>query len=130
MARGDTRIDASDALRGIKKLRSLMIDVADVGAKRAADALLRDSIPFIPVRTGELRDSGEVTSDGQLLYVVGWTAESEGGFHYSERQYREAFTHVNGFFAAEWVDKAQEANPEKYVGIVAETIDLFLARGG
>lgn len=106
-----------------------MVEVADLGARRAAEALLRDSIPFIPVLTGRMKDSGGVVRNGPGDYTLGWTAESDEGFHYSERQYREAFTHVQGFFAAEWVDKAQEANPDKYIGLVAQVIDLFLTRG-
>jgi len=134
MAKGGSSLeigfDVSELSRSLSKLTENITKAADVAVKNAAHSLLADSTPYVPVLTGALKDSGEVVRNGPGDYILSWSAKSSSGFDYSQRQYNEVFQHVDGIFAARWVDRAQEANPGKYVGEIARVLSLAIARSG
>lgn len=121
-------------IRGnLKVLKDNLGKVLEMSIERTAKILLRDCRPYIPMLTGALRDSGHVTKliTGlqNYAYQLIWNAtNASNNFIYAERQYFGVFQHVDGKYAARWVEKVLQANPDRYIMLVARYFKLGLSR--
>ena len=80
--------------------------------------------------TGRLRDSGHLEK-GLKRYAINiiWDAANpDNGYIYAKRQYQEVFQHIDGRYAAEWMDRAVNENPQKYVYLVTLVIRREIAK--
>ena len=78
--------------------------------------------PFVPMKTGKLRESGSATADGRVY----WTATSKRGFNYADIQYNTEYNHYTtpgtGPF---WTEKVQPGTPE-YDSFIAQITPLIV----
>jgi len=92
--------------------------------KQIGEELLKQVTPFVPMKTGALRESGRATDDGRLY----WTAVrqgtgEEGSYDYNYAGYaydKDGFIWPNGEYAKpstpgtfpRWMTKVQPGTPE------------------
>ena len=78
--------------------------------------------PFVPMKTGKLRESGSATTDGRVY----WTATSRKGFNYADIQYNTEYAHYTtpgtGPF---WTEHVQPGTPE-YDSFIAQITPLIV----
>ena len=129
MAKLEVTFDATSFRKGLKAVLRNVEKAARLAPAKAAAELERDAKPHIPILTGRLRDSSVIRSSGKTSVQLAWTAGSGDGFHYAEKQHEEVFHHVDGVFAARWVDKAIIENDrgQKYVRIVGDAVRVGIA---
>lgn len=58
----------SDVFDNIEKVKQQLQELANEAAIKAAEEILGAAIEYVPVQTGELRDSGHVTEDGKVVF--------------------------------------------------------------
>ena len=58
-----------------------------------AETFIEFCTPYVPIKTGQLRESAEVIDNG---YAVRWSAESSKGYDYAPIQYDVPFNHPRG----------------------------------
>lgn len=104
------------------------VDIAIQDAvKMASQALLRDCRPFIPMLTGKLRDSGKVQMLQDYAFKLVWDAANiRSGYIYAEIQYRKILQHIDGRYAAKWVEKTLQANQGRYEFLVRRWLEYKL----
>lgn len=122
-------IDPSDALNGLGKLKDGAIRAIEAGIEKAAKELLKDCRPYVPMLTGALRDSGRVEDLENLAFRLIWDAANPANnYVYARKQYEEVLQHVDGRYAARWVEKVFRANPLRYLNLAALYMEFELAR--
>lgn len=121
-------IDSSNALSNIKQIKDNAVRVIIASLKSAANALLKDSRKYVPIDTGQLRDSGRVEEESLLAMRLIWDAASEKGFIYAQKQYSEVLNHIDGRYAAKWVEKAFNENQQKYLNIFFLSFNTGIAQ--
>lgn len=127
------RTNITGGLEQIKYFRKTIDQVIEVAIENTARILLRDCRPYIPMLTGRLRDSGHIAEVKKQLFNYSvklvWDAANPGnGYIYAARQYNEVFNHVDGRYAAKWVDQVLNANPDRYTMLVARYMTIGLRR--
>jgi len=75
-----------------------------------------------------LRDSGHVENVRQTAKQVVWDAMSKNNFVYAEIQHEKVLQHVDGKYAAKWVVRTINNNPERYTRIVTNVVRGYLER--
>lgn len=96
--------------------------------KQIGEAFLKAVTPFVPVKSGALRDSGRATDDGRLYWTAvapAWKDEEEGGyaFNYASTVYdqdkvrwAEGETYAkpskNKNATPRWVEQVKPETPE------------------
>lgn len=122
--------NANRVLGEIRLLKNKLPEIFSEALSYAANMLLDDCRKYVPLLTGALRDSGHLEKDlKSYVITLIWNAENpDNGYIYAEKQYKEVLQHINGRFAAEWVKKAVDENPQKYTRIVALIVRRELAR--
>ena len=85
-------VEANMALKGVETVvRNLNrvvtreLSAASRAAEAGAQAILSDTLPHVPVLTGELRDSGYVRRSGRSSAEVGFSAEHAPFVHEIDR---------------------------------------------
>ncbi len=129
MARAKLRInisfDVSDALKGFRDIKEKAFPQAiEAGIEQAAAQLIKDCRPYIPLLTGKLRDSGHLEQQlKDYAFVLIWDAANPiNGYVYVQKQYEEVLQHVDGRYAAEWVEKTLDANEGRYTFLAARFV--------
>lgn len=121
--------DVSDAKAGFAKLREAYSTAIETGIRLAARQLLRDTRPYIPVLTGRLRDSGHIEQLEDYAFKLVWDAANpRNGYVYAAKQYDEVLQHVDGRYAAEWVEKVLRANKGRYTYLASRYIAIELQK--
>jgi len=121
-----------DAKKAIKSFKSIgedgLKDMFNKGLEFVSKVLLRDCRKYIPILTGALRDSGhieKISNTKSFAKILIWdVASKDNGYIYAKKQYTEVLQHINGIYAAEWLEKAVNENPYKYTRILT----LFIRR--
>jgi len=89
-----------------KKLLKRMVHKAEQAHLYVANLLIEDSKAFIPILTGQLRDSGRTIRNKSTEISIIWEAYSPENFNYAEVQYYKELQHIDGFYAARWAERA------------------------
>jgi len=118
---------SKEALSGIRRGKKAFHKAINTGIEKATKVLLRDCRPYIPMLTGKLRDSGRIEKLENYAFQLVWDAANLG-FMYAKRQYEEIFQHVDGRYAAEWVKKTLDANPNRYQFMASMFVKSELAK--
>jgi hypothetical protein len=79
--------------------------------------------PYVPMKTGELRDSGRATNDGRLY----WTAiNPRDGYNYAYKQYTTQYrNYTTPGTGPYWVENVQPGTPdwdEKFIPAITPII--------
>ena len=121
-------IDSSNAREGFSKLNRAIKESVVFGVSEAAKQLLIDARPRIPMLTGALRDSGhlEESHKDYAVALVWDAANPASGYIYAERQYSEILQHVDGLYAAKWVERTLRDNPGRYAMVAARGMSRAL----
>lgn len=121
--------DASGVLSGLGKFKEGVSKAIDAAIRNSARELLKDCRPYVPLLTGRLRDSGKVVQELEdFAYSVVWDAANpKNGYVYAEIQYDRVLQHVDGRYAAKWVEKVFRENPDKYTRIAYEQMAARMA---
>lgn len=123
MAKFQISFDGSNALAGIRKLRSSFDRAIHESIKETARLVLKDSRPFIPLLTGRLRDSGRVEELERYTFKLIWDAANpKSNFIYAEVQYKKVLNHIDGRYAAKWVEKTFNSNRQFYVNFMFQSL--------
>lgn len=121
--------DASDALNGLRQYRDSVDKAIVESVRRGAEVLLQDCRAYVPMLTGRLRDSGHLEAlEGYAFQLVWDAANLKNGYVYARRQYEEIFNHVDGRYAAKWVENAVKDNRRRYTDIVFRHVEFLLRR--
>jgi hypothetical protein len=125
--------DISGGIKQTQYLRTILGQLIEFAVERTAKILLRDCRPYIPMLTGRLRDSGRTEEIKSQLFNYSvkliWDAANPlNGYVYAARQYHEVFNHVDGRYAAKWVERVLIANPDRYTMLVARYMTIGLRR--
>ena len=125
--------DPQDVLNKMKLLRTNFEQAIVLSIEKTAEVLLRDCRPYIPMLTGRLRDSGHVEDFKRALnnyaFKVVWDAANPAtSYIYAAKQHDEILQHVDGRYAAKWVDNVLKNNPDRYVMLCARFLNIALSR--
>jgi len=114
------RFDANNVLLNLAKYRKAVGESIVAGIEYASNILLQDCRPYVPMLSGALRDSGKVVYLENFAFKLVWNAANpSNNYVYAKRQYEEVFQHVDGRYAAKWVEKTLAANPYRYTFLAA-----------
>lgn len=123
--------DITNVIGNLKKSRNALKIGLQETIDKVAEILLKDCRPYIPMLTGALRDSGHV----QFLFeslkryaakLIWDVVDPQSNFRYAEIQYFEVLQHVDGKYAAKWVEKTLARNPDRYASLVARYFKIWL----
>lgn len=100
----------------------------EAGVREAANFLLGESRPLVPVDSGKLKESGEVVSKGGYknrtpIYSVKYSAESKNGFNYAYIQHETPppiYQHEQGQW--KYLEQPFKENRERLLSIIADYI--------
>ena len=145
MAEGSwIRVNAVDAHLDARTVNSIIKEVLGKKAKsitqmpelrqKIGEAYLRAVTPFVPMKTGALRESGRATSDGRLYWTAVAPAHGDDGydFNYASTVYDQDSVRwgPEGYddpttegTHPRWVEQVQPGT-EAYTGFIAEVTDL------
>lgn len=99
------------------------------GIKTAAQTLLKDARPYVPMLTGRLRDSGHLVALEQYAFQLIWDAANPtNDYKYARIQYEKVLQHVDGRYACKWIDRVMRDNPDRYVWIANQAITAEMQR--
>lgn len=125
----DIKFDVSSALQGLAKAKDAIHQAITRGVRRAAQQLLRDCKPYIPMLTGALRDSGRVEQLEDYAFMLVWDAANpDNGYIYASKQYDEVLQHVDGRYAAKWVRRVLSNNKDYYLLLAAKYTGIEMER--
>lgn len=123
------RFDGGEVLAKLRAFGAGMSTAIEAGVSGAAKTLLQDCRPYVPMLTGRLRDSGRVQQLENYAFRVIWDAANpRSGYVYAQRQYKEVLRHVDGKYAAQWIDRVLRENPGRYVNIAARIAQAEMER--
>jgi hypothetical protein len=125
--------DGTKTQNNIKNIKKIFEKAVEESVEKAASVLLRDCRPYVPMLTGALRDSAHKEKLTQELHNYAfkliWDAANPlSGYVYAARQYSEVLQHVDGRYAAKWVENAVRKNPERYSFLCARFLRIALSR--
>lgn len=118
-----------------------VLDVAGAAAvEAAAEHLLDASNRLVPVESGRLRDSGQVTADGLQAAVsygreddaeiTGWKGDiaqgSSASADYAVKQHEDLTLHHPNGGSAKWLESSMHAERQEIATILAETVRRVL----
>lgn len=113
----EIRFLVGDALYGVARFKKMADRVIYTSIESVAKEALEDCQPYIPVLTGRLRDSGHTEGNALLDYTVKlvWDVMNpKNQFPYAPIQYDRVLNHVDGRYAAKWVENSLKINRGKY----------------
>lgn len=123
------RFDISQAKIGFENLREAFGKAIEAGIEKTAEQLLKDCRPYVPMLTGALRDSGHVVALQNYAFRLVWDAANiKNGYVYAQRQYEEVFQHVDGRYAAMWVENVLGANPGRYTYLASRFVQTEIEK--
>lgn len=97
---------------------------AMAGCKKAAEYLLNESQPLVPVDTGRLKESGEVVEIPKGYSVVYSTENPETGYNYAMIQHENLeYHHEVG--QAKYLEEPLRRNADKLISIVREEMRKY-----
>lgn len=97
------RVDVTPLVASCKAAADQLEDVDPV-TRAAAQVILAAARP--PVRTGRLRDSGQVTTAGKVVWAAPYAARVEARRHYAAQAARDALDDVVDLFTKHAADAA------------------------
>lgn len=114
------KIDSSEVLQNFKKSSELLHVLIEENVENIAKLLVKDSRPNIPLLTGKLRDSGKIEKMLEnFAFKLVWDASNlSNNYSYAQRQYQEVLQHIDGKYAAKWVEKTFENNRQYYLTLL------------
>lgn len=126
-------INADEVLGNLDKFRRVADAAIEKAVELTATQLMRDVRPRIPLLTGALRDSGQISSVQRAMHnyafsLVWNAANPRNSYIYATRQYEEVFQHVDGKYAAKWVSRTIDDNPGRYTFLVTRFLSTELNR--
>lgn len=109
--------DTKEILKNFKIIKKVSKRYILMALEETAKELLKNARKYVPILTGRLRDSGHLVKkeNRYIIDIIYDAANPKNDYIYAEKQYKEVLQHIDGFYRAEWIDKAINENPYKYV---------------
>ena len=123
------KFDATNVLQRLGQYKIQAGKAIEQGIQYASEILLQDCRPYVPMLSGKLRDSGRVIALQDFAFKLVWDAANPAsGYVYAKKQYKDVLQHVDGRYAAKWVEKTLNANPDRYTFLAAFRMKIELQK--